>query len=254
MAKQAKTDRQKVIDDIRRKEKRASKRQGTIILTVCIAIAVLIIGAVAFPVLKSKWDQREYNSQALSDIGAPASSCQPIETKHATGNQQHVPEDTPVDYPDSPPAFGAHWNTLDAPASMARKVWTKDDRPPLEALVHNLEHGFTIVWYDETIADDQDAMDELRGVGKKFPGISDMRHKFYAAPWTSDDGDPFPDGQHIALTHWSIGGVGNDPQSDKQVGVWQYCKEFSGEALQDFMIKYPYFDSPEPNAMSGQDL
>ena len=34
------------------------------------------------------------------------------------------------------------------------RFYTKDSRPELEALVHNLEHGFTILWYDETAADD----------------------------------------------------------------------------------------------------
>ena len=35
----------------------------------------------------------------------------------------------------------------------------------------------------------------------------------------------------------------------KQVGAFQYCSAPSGAALEDFMKKYPYFDSPEPGAM-----
>ena len=37
-----------------------------------------------------------------------------------------------------------------------RKFYTSDDRPAVATLVHNLEHGFTLLWYDETIADDGD--------------------------------------------------------------------------------------------------
>jgi len=33
------------------------------------------------------------------------------------------------------------------------------------------------------------------------------------------------------------------------VGVWQYCTDVSGDALNAFMLKYPYMDSPEPTAM-----
>ena len=81
--------------------------------------------------------------------------------------------------------------------------------------MHNLEHGYTIVWYDETIADDGEAMTELEAVGKKFPGTTNLRYKFYAAPWTDDDVKrvgPFPKGEHIAFTHWSAGGAGEtDP-------------------------------------------
>ena len=32
------------------------------------------------------------------------------------------------------------------------------------------------------------------------------------APWTKDDGDPIPDGKHIALTHWSIHQPTYDPE------------------------------------------
>ena len=254
MAKPAKTERQKVIDEIRKKEKSASKRQGYLIVGVCVVIAVLIIGAAVYRPLKDSFDMRSYNGKALADIGAPASACQKITTKPADGNQQHVPDGTQVDYKDAPPAFGSHWNNATAPATMSRKVW-KGDRPELEVLVHNLEHGYTIVWYDATIADDGEAMTELEAVGKKFPGTTNLRYKFYAAPWTDDDVKrvgPFPKGEHIAFTHWSAGGAGEtDPA--KQKGIWQYCSEFSGEALDDFMIAYPYFDSPEPNAMSAQD-
>ncbi len=71
---------------------------------------------------------------------------------------------------------------------------------------------------------------------------------FIAAPWTSDDGEAFPEGQHVAMTHWSAGGAG-ETDTAQQVGVFQYCSEASGEALQDFMDQYPQQDSPEPNTL-----
>lgn len=256
MAKPAKTERQKVIDDIRKKQKSADQRRGYLIVGVCIGIAVLIIGAAIFQPVKNSIELNAYDDKALDEIGAAASVCEKITTEPANGNQEHVPDGTQVTYDHAPPAFGSHWNNENAPATMSKKVWKEKDRPELEALVHNLEHGFTIVWYDETIADSDDAMTELEAVGKKFPGITNYRYKFYAAPWTAADVEEsgaFPEGQHIAMTHWSAGGAGQtDPA--KQMGAWQYCSEFSGEALDSFMTKYPYFDSPEPDAMSGQDL
>jgi hypothetical protein len=132
---------------------------------------------------------------------------------------------------------------------MERKLYSEGDRPELGALVHNLEHGYTILWYDETVADDADQMTELRGIADKFEGTSNLRFKFKAVPWLESDGQAFPDDQHIAFTHWSIGGADQDPAGGGQVGVWQYCSAVSGEALNDFMLKYPYMDSPEPNSM-----
>ena len=68
-----------------------------------------------------------------------------------------------------------------------------------------------------------------------------------------EDGKAFPDGQHVAFTHWSVGGAGAGPTPAKQVGVWQYCSAVSGAALNDFMLKYPYTDSPEPDGDVRRD-
>ncbi|MCD4525337.1 DUF3105 domain-containing protein [Nocardioides sp. cx-173] len=249
MAKPAKSDRQKVIDDIRKKQKSAEKRRGFMIVGVCVVVALLIVGAAAYRPIKNSWDLRKFKDLDLAKIGAPATACDDITTKPAEGSNDHVPTDTPVTYDDAPPAFGAHWNEYGvAPAPFSEKFYVADDRPPLESLVHNLEHGYTIVWYDETIADDNEALTELKAVSRKFPGTDNYRYKFIAAPWTSadEDGAKFPKDKHIAYTHWSVGGEGESDAS-KQVGVWQYCTEFSGEALEDFMVEYPYLDSPEPN-------
>ncbi|MSZ76962.1 MAG: DUF3105 domain-containing protein, partial [Actinobacteria bacterium] len=237
-------------DDIRKKQKGGERRRGFAIVGVCAVIALLIVGAAAFQPIKNWWDGREFDNLALDKIGAPASVCQDIEEKKADGNQDHVPEGTAVTYTTAPPAFGAHWNVAGiAPDPMGRKVYTADDRPPLEALVHNLEHGYTILWYDETIADDDAAMTTIRGIAEKFAGTSNFRFKFKAVPWlpTDEDGASFPDGQHVAFTHWSAGGAG-ETDVEKQQGVFQYCSDVSGAALETFMDEYPYLDSPEPNA------
>ena len=251
MAKQAKSDRQKVIDDIRKKQRGADKRRGYMIVSVSAVVAALIIGAAAYRPVTNWLDLRGFEDLGLESIGAPASACDDVTTKPAEGNNDHVPTDTPVVYTDAPVAFGPHWNELNvAPAPMDDKFYLADERPELESLVHNLEHGYTVVWYDETIAADDEALTELKAVARKFPGTDNYRYKFIAAPWTSEDADgaEFPDGKHIAYTPWSAGGEG-ETDATKAKGVWQYCSEFSGEALEQFMIDYPYLDSPEPDAM-----
>jgi hypothetical protein len=246
VAKQAKTDRQAVIEQLRTQQKSAERRRGLAIVGVCVVVALLIIGLAAFRPIKKWWDLRQFRNVDIDKIGAPASVCGEETTKKATGNQQHVPDGQAIFYPDSPPAFGEHYGT---PDPMTRKLYTEGDRPELGTLVHNLEHGYTILWYDETVADDTEQMNELRGIADKFAGTSNFRFKFKAVPWLESDGKAFPDDQHIAFTHWSIGGSDQDVSTAKQVGVWQYCSGVSGAALNDFMLKYPYLDSPEPNAM-----
>jgi hypothetical protein len=249
--KSAKSDRQAVIDEIRKKQKGADRRRGFAIVGVCALIAVIILGLAIYPIIKRNRDLAEFNGLALGEIGAPASACGEITTEPANGSADHVPYPQEVVYDKAPPAFGSHWNEAGvAPATFERKFYT-GDRPELESLVHNLEHGYTILWYDETIADDSELLNEVEGIADKFRGSDDnFRFKFIAAPWTSEDADglEFPEGQHIAFTHWSAGGNG-ETDTTKQVGVWQYCSAPSGAALDEFMTKYPYTDSPEPDAL-----
>jgi hypothetical protein len=241
--KSEKSDRQKVIDDIRRKQKSAEKRQGAVILIACIVVAVVIVGLAAFNPIRTWFEQQKYAGDDLSEIGGPASVCGDVITKNAKGSGEHRPTGEQIEYDDAPVAFGPHWNEGGvAPVSIEKRFYTDDTRPELEALVHNLEHGFTILWYDEDAADDAGQVGEIKAIAEKL-SYSDTNNRlsFIAAPWTSDDGKDFPDGQHIALTHWSA-----DQESGKSEGVWQYCSEPSGEALDAFMKDYPYYDAPEP--------
>ncbi len=248
--KPSKSDRQKVIDEIRRKQKGAEKRRGYAIVGVCALVAVLIVAAAAYRPVRNWWDLRKFKDVDLASIGAPASSCGKVTTEPADGTSDHVPQPQQVTYTTAPPAFGQHWNEAGvAPAPFDVKFYT-DDRPELEALVHNLEHGYTILWYDQETADDATSMNEIEALSDKFRADDEnFRFKFIAAPWTSEDekeSGKFPDGQHVALSHWSVGGAGESDAS-KQVGAFLYCSEPSGAALEKFMLDYPYTDSPEPN-------
>jgi hypothetical protein len=60
------------------------------------------------------------------------------------------------------------------------------------------------------------------------------------APWTAADGEPFPGGAHVALTHWT------GPE-DMQ-GVTELCEQLSGEVVDDFTAEYTKENSPEPGA------
>jgi len=236
--KSEKSERQKVIDDIRRKQRSAESRQGAIIVGVCIVAALVIIAFAAYNPVRTWFEQRKYDDEALADIGGPASVCGEVTTKDATGNQDHR-DGEQITYPEAPPAFGPHWPN---PEPLEDRFYTADSRPELEVLIHNLEHGYTILWYDETAADDAGTLGELKAISDRLnDSDTNNRLSFKAVPWTSEDGKDFPDGQHIAFTHWSA-----DEATGKSTGVWQYCSEPSGEALEEFMKDYPYFDAPEP--------
>lgn len=233
--------RREAVAAIQAQQKAAERRRMLLALAPAVVLAVVIGVVVWFQVR----EQAVRSNSGLSDIGAPAASaCQDVVTDAAEGNNDHRPEGTKIPYDEAPPAAGPHWGQF-LVGNQIRKFWTDQDRPPLERLVHSLEHGWTIIWYDETVADDDAAMDDLRAIADQYAG-SDPKDKVMVAPWTQEDGKAFPDGAHVALTHWSMGGTHGNP--DGQLGVWQYCDQVSGEAVDTFVVDYPYSDSPEPAA------
>ncbi|HCB05164.1 MAG TPA: DUF3105 domain-containing protein [Nocardioides sp.] len=246
-------DRQAVLDEHRRAHKGSERRRKLIIVVACALVAAGLVSAAAYGPVKDYWDSRSSPDVALADIGTPASSCRTDETTTADVSVDHVPDGQQVIYSSAPPTFGQHWSAVGlAPAPFARKFYGPADRPELEALVHNLEHGYTILWYDETVASDPDQLELIREIADQFQSSNvSGQGKFIAAPWTSQDeaeSGTFPDDMHVAFTHWSAS-AGTAAEVPTQVGVVQYCTEPNGAALISFMQDHPYTDSPEPNAM-----
>jgi hypothetical protein len=240
MAK-ANKDRRAVVEQMRRDQQRAERRRTVAVISACVVVGLVIIGLAAIPLLR----QNTLADKPLAELGAASSSagCQAVVKKKAIGNQEHKPEGTTIAYADAPPAFGPHYPVT---APFERKFYTKDDRPEIEYVVHNLEHGYNLLWYDDTIAEDKDEVAIIKAIAAKFSGKK-LTDKFIALPWTSQDGKAFPKGTHVAMTHWSAGG---DPSKvRKQRGVWQYCARPSGAEVSSFVKDYPYTDSPEPQAM-----
>ncbi len=203
----------------------------------------MIIGAGAYPLVKQSRTQSAFDGEALAQIGAKQSEagCSQVTKTPASGGSDHRPDGSKIDYETTPPAFGPHFQV---PAPFSRKFYTARDRPAVSTLVHNLEHGYTILWYDDTIANDDERLAQVRAIANLFERDSGPTGKFVVAPWTKDDGPALPGGKHVAMTHWSVGGGG----ADSQVGVSQYCARASGEAVETFVKDYPYSDSPEPSA------
>jgi hypothetical protein len=115
----------------------------------------------------------------------------------------------------------------------------------VETLVHNLEHGYTVVWYRANAPSDLSS--DLQRISKTFGSEEyDPADKFIAAPWSDADGAGFPAGKNLVIARWTADP--NDPTDvTKQKGVRQACTNVSGAAIQEFMAKYPVASSPEPN-------
>lgn len=204
--------------------------QRTRLVLVVVAVLVAIGLAVGGVLIATHGDDDDTG-------GAAPAPCGSVISRETDRTQQHT-NDEDVDYADAPPSFGAHFPQWEP----FGRAFYGDDRPPVSHLVHNLEHGYTIAWYDETIAEDDDAMDDLADIAQDY---QDEQERFIAVPWRSSDGDDFPKGMHVALTRWSADPA--DPADlDAQRGNWLYCGGVEADAIDDFVEAFPNERSPEP--------
>jgi len=234
---QSRRDRLASFESARKKEQRSRNIK---LLVICLVLAMALL---AYPIYLFVDDYRARNA-TIEDLGASLANaaCDPIAEHAATGNQDHVPEGTKVDYAETPPDSGKHYPT---PAPFTKHFYAVADRPPVETMVHNLEHGYTIVWYRGDAPSNQ--IKDLQRIAKTF-GSEEYNpdDKFIAAPWSDADGAGFPAGKNLVITRWTADP--NDPGNPStQHGVRQTCTNVSGAAIKEFMTKYPVANSPEPN-------
>ena len=108
----------------------------------------------------------------------------------------------------------------------------------MEQLVHNLEHGYTILWYDDTItgADRSDA----QGHRHQRPRATTRRAtgKFIVVRRGTTTTAGSRAASTSALSHWGA-----------EQGHRQLCGKVSGEAVQEFIDDHSRpATRPEPNA------
>ena len=222
------------------KARKAEQRRRTVLLLVlCLVVAA---GLLAYPVYLVAKDSKA-TAAGLAAIGTPVgdAGCDPVQQDAATGNQDHVAEGTRVEYAQSPPDSGKHYPS---PASFTKHFYSTDDRPDLETLVHNLEHGYTLAWYRADAPEDEITV--LRQAASTFGSETyDPSQKFIAAPYSTTDGT-FPEGKDVVLARWTANPANPADQAQQQ-GVRQTCSRVSGQAIADFMAQYPVASSPEPN-------
>ena len=236
--KQLEKDRRARVEAMRREQQAKERRKSLLFIIVAVVLGVGLVAAAALPaVLKSRNDPAKKSIESFG-VSAAAASCDAPTTDKVTGNNVHVgpgtnqPNKTKVKYAEVPPSSGEHFVQ---PVMPAKAFYSASDRPALEQLVHNLEHGYTLLWYDKTVTGEQlktlkDLADRARNEAAVGPN-----HKFIVSAWDDSYG-AFPSGKHIALSHWGA-----------KEGHRQLCGQVSGAVVADFVKKFPASDAPEPN-------
>ncbi len=214
-------------------------RAGRVVVVgVVLLTGGLLVGLAARPM----WQDQEVEQRIADPSGiTKQASCGPVEAERVDASK-HV-DGRPIRYTAAPPAFGDHRSRWDY---FARNFYDPEDRPELAVLVHNLEHGYNILWYDEVAASNARLLARIQDVAESYDGGKrDPATALIAAPWTSNDGASFPDGAHFALTHWYADPTDRSGSRADEMGFTKYCDGLSEQVVMKWMREYPLKDSPE---------
>jgi hypothetical protein len=220
-------NRRRIIEEQRRKARAKERRTTILTIVVCTLLGAALIGGSVYFSVQNK---NKPKATALRSVGVASEAAACLDPKSeaipdaATGATKHTARDGDhVDYDKSPPTSGRH-NPTPLPVG-AKKFYSRTENPPPERAVHNLEHGYVVVWYDKKATDPQ--IDALKKAADGAEG------KFLIVPWDRTD---FSDDKHIVLTAW---------------GERQQCGDVSGAVMQDFMDKFGGVNgkAPEKNVI-----
>jgi len=211
-------------------------------LAIVLPLTLVVIGFAGWSWRQSEGPPTDTAAAGTNESGGPG--CDPVLREPTGGAGAHI-DDEPIFYQSAPPSFGDHSSGWEV---RALSFYDVEDRPDVPVLVHNLEHGYNILWYDETVIDDAEAVAGVREIADAYATLDRERHPataFIAAPWTSEDGAGFPDGMNYALTHWYADPTDRSSSRADELGLTQYCADVSAAVVRQWMDAYPLSDAPE---------
>jgi len=168
--KRASQDRKARLAEIQNQQKAKERKVVAGIVVGCLVLLAGLTGVVLFAINDAKAKQLPHLGTTVA-----AATCDPVTTDASTGSGEHVgpgtqkPNQTSVNYATVPPSSGPHFVSPDV---SGRDFYTATDRPVLETLVHNLEHGYTILWYDGAKVKDTTLLKNIADQANKLPESS----------------------------------------------------------------------------------
>jgi hypothetical protein len=199
-----KQQRRQAEEQRRREQQKAARKRNLATLLVAALIAAVVVVLVM--------QNRDSSNVEAQGVAAGQAGCGPIE-EHEEEGQEHV--DIAPEYGTNPPTSGDHLGTPAQPGFY-------DEPAETGALVHNLEHGQIIFWYDPDAP--QETIDLIEAVVDQEPVAS------IATPWDQLEGN-----YSFAMTAW---------------GASQHCLEVSQEVVDEFRER---FQGRGPEVIPGID-
>lgn len=189
--------------ELQRQAQRARRNRMIAIGVSVVVVAAAVVFLVTRPEERSAATGRASQVLATSAAQTAAAGCSEVQDVGAyqpeDQDQAHVgteggPTQMPglSTYPSQPPASGPH-----APTTLAAGVYTSP--PPMDTLLHSLEHGAAIVWYDP----DAPAADVAEI--QDFYADPEVGDRIIVAPYDYPDqaeAGALPEGTQMALVSW----------------------------------------------------
>jgi len=163
-----------------------------------VLVAVLVAGASAYFVFRPKPAEADPQQLlAAAPQATEAAGCGEVEDvgpfQPKDRDRAHVPTPIPLSqYASVPPASGPH-NPIPLPAGV------KDSPPPIDRVIHSLEHGAAIVWYSPDASGAE--LDRIRA----FYEREEVGSRVIVAPYdypTEGAAGTLPAGSQMALVAW----------------------------------------------------
>lgn len=147
------------------------------VAVLAVLAALALAAAIAIPLAREE-RARATPDEAQAQLPPEARELLPDE------GRAHVPDGTRARYGMDPPTSGPHYDAWAQPDFYTRPL-------PYELLVHNLEHGHVVVYYDPQRTP-QEALDHLKRLTARYRGM-----------WDAVVAVPRPDGRYVLiLTAW----------------------------------------------------
>ena len=200
--RRANRDRRQRLEELRSQQKAAERRKNFIFAGSAIAIAAILIGAAVIPAYihdRNKKAKEKAGYQAAPTAAEKAAGCTGVHNDPLSPAAEHIP--TPIDYskekygdtsggtPALPPTGGKH-NAVSLGDTV--RFYPLSEKPRPERAVHNLEHGYIVVWYDSKLPADQ--VKKLQALAK-----SGTLSRLLVVGWWQGD---LPADKHVVFTSW----------------------------------------------------
>ncbi|HVL65141.1 MAG TPA: DUF3105 domain-containing protein [Actinomycetota bacterium] len=192
----------RALEEARQAELKAQARKRNLIT---LGVIGLVLALVVFLILS----ERDKTTGPVG-VAAQEAGCGEIQQPPEAESANHVEDGTPVNYASNPPTSGDHYAQ---PADARFYPPESVGNPPAERVVHNLEHGQIVIWYDP--AAPSTVIDEIEGYMDNLGGNQVLG--VLAVPY-----EQLGEG-NFAAAAW---------------GAYQACERVSEEVLDEFRAQF----------------